>query len=222
MPLGSTFATDATSTAPGRGSRRGRKPGRSALPEDRRQQLGAWLFLVSLLIFFLSTLLLYGLFAFWRRDDPQSATPLPPSFLISTGCLLLISGLVHRATRAIRRDRFVRTSNLLWVSVVAAVVFTGIQIVSMAQMMIGPGTYGGSGHGVTRMVVVLAILHALHVIGGIFALAIVAIRSRSGVYDHERHFPVDFAAQYWHFLDAVWLCMLVAFALTTGGFESLL
>ena len=192
----------------------------SALPLDRRQQFGAWLFLISLFVFFVSTILLYGLFAYRRWDDAQSQVPLPASFLVSTVCLLVISGLVHWATRTIRRDRFVKTSNLLWISTVAAVIFTGVQIDAMADMLLGPGTFGGTGRGVTGMVVVLAILHALHVVGGIFALSIVAIRSRSGLYDHERHFPVDFAAQYWHFLDAVWLTMLVAFYVTTGGFAS--
>ena len=68
------------------------------------------------------------------------------------------------------------------------------------------------------MVVVLAILHALHVLGGIFALGIVSVRTAMGQYDHERHWPVDFAAHYWHFLDLVWIVMLTTFWLTTGGF----
>lgn len=192
---------------------------RPLLAEDRRQQMGAWLFLASLIVFFISTILLYGLFAYARRSDPQSMATLPSEFLISTVCLLVISGLVHWATRAIRRDRFVRTSNLLWISAVSAVVFMAIQMWAMIGMLQGPGTFGGSGRGMVGMVVVLAILHALHVLGGVFALAMVAMRSRQGRYDHERHFPVDFAAQYWHFLDVVWVCMLVAFYFTTGGFE---
>ena len=69
------------------------------------------------------------------------------------------------------------------------------------------------------MVYVLALLHALHVAGGVVALGIVSTRSWLGRYDHERHWPVDFTAQYWHFLDAVWIFMLAAFWLTTGGFE---
>lgn len=188
------------------------------LPEDRRQQFGAWLFLVSLLIFFLATITLYGIYAYWRRDDPQSSVPLPNSLLFSTICLVAISGLVHKATRSIRRDRFQETANLLGVSAAAAVVFLVIQLVAMGRMLSGPGTFAGSGKGVVGMVVVLAVLHALHVVGGVFALAITSMRSRIGKYDHERHFAVDFAAQYWHFLDLVWIAMLVAFVVTTGGF----
>lgn len=191
---------------------------KSVLPNDMRQHLGGMLFLVSLLIFFLSSILLYLIYAYWRRDDPQTDVPLPPMFLISTACLLLISILVHWATRTVRREKRVATSVLLSISAVAAIAFMGFQFDAMYELLQGPALQGGTGKGVAGMVVVLAILHALHVAGGVIALGIVSIRSLLGRYDHERHWPVDFAAQYWHFLDVVWICMLAAFCLTTGGF----
>jgi cytochrome c oxidase subunit 3 len=192
---------------------------KTRLPSDRRHQLGGILFLVSLLVFFLSSILLYAIYAWWRRDDPQSQAPLPGSFLISTACLLLISLLVHLATRTIRRERRTATSLLLGISGVTATAFMWIQYHAMYQMLSGPALRGGTGKGVAGMVAVLALLHALHVAGGVVALGIVSMRSFLGRYDHERHWPVDFAAQYWHFLDLVWLSMLLAFWLTTGGFD---
>jgi cytochrome c oxidase subunit 3 len=104
------------------------------------------------------------------------------------------------------------------ISAVAAVLFMNVQFRAMVEMLSGPATYHGTGKGVAGMVVVLALLHALHVLGGVVALAVVSVRSYLGRYDHERYWPVDFTAQYWHFLDAVWLCMLTAFWMTTGGF----
>ena len=130
-------------------------------------------------------------------------------FLLSTLCLLVISGLVHMATRAIRREKRLLTSMLLLISGITAVVFMGLQFDAMSEMLQGPAMNNGTGKGVAGMVVVLAILHAVHVAGGVVALTVVAIRSWLGRYDHERHWPVDFAAQYWHFLDVVWLCMLL-------------
>ncbi len=208
------MASDATSAIPPNDP----KPTKPVLPVDRRVQQGGWLFLLSLLIFFLSSILLYGMYAYWRRDDPQSQVPLPPAFLISTICLLAISVLVHAATRSVRRDRFTATAWLLGISAAAAIVFTVVQCFAMNKMLLGPATFAGPGRGVAGMVVVLAILHALHVFGGIIALGIVAARSSAGRYDHERHWPVDFAAHYWHFLDIVWVFMIVTFWLTTGGF----
>ena len=188
------------------------------LPTDQRARLGAWLFLGSLIVFFVTSILLYGLYAWSRRDDPFRDTPLPLSFLASTICLFAVSLLLHIATRTVRRDRWIKTSWLISVSTVAAIVFLVIQVLAMQQML--SATIGGArnGQGVVGMVVVLAFLHALHVAGGVIALGIVAVRARHGRYDHERHFAVDFAAHYWHFLDVVWLVMLACFWATTGGF----
>lgn len=189
------------------------------LPPDRRARQGGYLFLASLVMFFISSLILYGMFAYWRRDDPQTLAPLPESFLVSTACLLVISVLVHAATRTIRREKRWWTSVLLLCGAAAALSFVSVQIHSMNSLLGGPAIQAGAGKGVAGMVIVLVILHALHVAGGIVAMGLVALGSLLGRYDHERHWPVDFTALYWHFLDLVWLAMLSAFWLTTGGFD---
>ncbi|MGB7323246.1 MAG: cytochrome c oxidase subunit 3 [Rubripirellula sp.] len=188
------------------------------LPDDKRFRIGGFLFLGSLSVFFVASILLYAIYSYSRRGDIQSTVPLPPSFLISTVCLVLVSGLVHWATRSVRRDQRWVTTLLLVISAVAATLFMGVQFFAMKEMLSGPALRGGTGKGVAGMVAVLALLHALHVAGGVVSLGIVSIRSGLGKYDHERHWPVDFSAQYWHFLDGVWLCMLAAFWFTTGGF----
>ena len=62
----------------------------------------------------------------------------------------------------------------------------------------------------------LVIVHALHVIGGVAGLTFLLFGLARQAYDHERYFPVKFCAMYWHFLDAVWLTMLAAFALAAA------
>jgi len=188
------------------------------LPDDHRARMGGYLFLASLAVFFLASILLYAIYANTRRDDTETELPLPLTFLVSTGCLLLISVMMHMATRTVRRERRQATCVWLSASAVSAAFFIGVQFYAMSQMFNGPAFIGGMSRGVVGMVFVLAFLHALHVAGGVIALGLVAVRSWYGQYDHERHWPVDFAAQYWHFLDGVWVCMLAAFWWTTGGF----
>jgi cytochrome c oxidase subunit III len=187
------------------------------LPTDVRARLGAWIFLASLVVFFVSSILLYGIYAWSRRDDPLRNVTLPGSFMLSTAFLVSISWMLHLASRAVRRDRWQKTSQLLGACTVAAIAFLVVQVFAMRQMV--ETTLGGTnGRGVVGMVVVLAFLHALHVAGGVVALGVVAVRASDGRYDHERHFAVDFSAQYWHFLDIVWLVMLATFWVTTKGF----
>ena len=47
-------------------------------------------------------------------------------------------------------------------------------------------------------------MHAFHVLTGLIFLAIVWVNGRKGLYD-ERHYPVEAAAVYWHFVDVVWI-----------------
>ena len=47
-------------------------------------------------------------------------------------------------------------------------------------------------------------MHAFHVLTGLIFLLIVMNNARKGLYD-EKHYPVEAAAVYWHFVDVVWI-----------------
>lgn len=47
--------------------------------------------------------------------------------------------------------------------------------------------------------------HAFHVLTGVIFLFIVYRNGRRGLYTPERHWPVEAAAVYWHFVDVVWV-----------------
>ncbi len=48
-------------------------------------------------------------------------------------------------------------------------------------------------------------MHALHVITGLIFLGIVLRNGARGLYSAEKHWPVEAAAVYWHFVDVVWI-----------------
>jgi cytochrome c oxidase subunit 3 len=48
-------------------------------------------------------------------------------------------------------------------------------------------------------------MHALHVITGLTFLGIVLRNGSRGLYSAERHWAVEAAAVYWHFVDVVWI-----------------
>jgi cytochrome c oxidase subunit 3 len=47
-------------------------------------------------------------------------------------------------------------------------------------------------------------MHAFHVFTGLILLGIVWLNGRKGLYD-AKHYPVEAAAVYWHFVDVVWI-----------------
>jgi cytochrome c oxidase subunit 3 len=48
-------------------------------------------------------------------------------------------------------------------------------------------------------------MHALHVVTGLIFLSIVWRNGSRGLYSAERHWAVEAAAVYWHFVDVVWI-----------------
>jgi cytochrome c oxidase subunit 3 len=58
---------------------------------------------------------------------------------------------------------------------------------------------------------IIAGLHALHVIGGIVVLIVMFLKAFFGKNRSYNATPVDVAATYWHFVDALWLYLLVFF-----------
>ena len=47
--------------------------------------------------------------------------------------------------------------------------------------------------------------HAFHVLTGVIFLILVYRNARRGLYDQDRHWPVEAGAIYWHFVDVVWV-----------------
>lgn len=66
-------------------------------------------------------------------------------------------------------------------------------------------------HFLYLLILVLVVVHAAHLIGGLIPLAIVTYNAMRNRYDHEYHAGVTHLAMYWHFLDAVWMVMFSTF-----------
>ena len=54
-------------------------------------------------------------------------------------------------------------------------------------------------------------LHALHVLGGVIALLVMFIKAFFGKSKNYSSVPVELAATYWHFVDLLWIYLLVFF-----------
>ncbi len=188
----------------------------SSVAEDRRKAQGAWLFIGSLTVFFVSCMILYAVYVMLRiapRAGEIQPFYLPRSFLLTTVNLVAISALLHMAVGAVRREQRVDFRRYVIIAFALSVFFFIVQgaglswMVGELQKPVAPmqNLYG--------LTFVLVVVHALHVIGGVAGLTFLLFGLARDAYDHERHFPVRFCAIYWHFLDVVWILMLAGFAL---------
>ncbi|MCA9191560.1 MAG: heme-copper oxidase subunit III [Planctomycetales bacterium] len=188
---------------------------RAQLQEDRRLEQGVWLFLVSLAIFFIGCIILFAIYVKLRvAPDVGRIQPfyLPPSFILTTLNLLAVSVLLHMAVQAIRREmrqEFIRYVIIAFVLSITFFAVQGLGLTYVIMRMYQPDAANGNLYGLTFF---LVIVHALHVIGGVAGITFLLFGIAKDRYDHERHFPVRFAAIYWHFLDVVWILMFASFA----------
>ena len=149
---------------------------------------------------------------FVRGTDVWLAADIPEVWgslvVVNTVILIISSVTLHYSHIALRNGNRSRFLKLLGVTLLLGVVFIGGQVYEYYEFIvhkgftIGQGIYGSAFYGLTG-------LHGLHVTMGAVLLGIVFVRGWYGQYSAERHTSVSTASMYWHFVDVVWVFLVV-------------
>ena len=124
--------------------------------------------------------------------------------LMNTLILLLSGTTVTWAHHALQHDDRKGAINGLIVTVILGACFTALQIVEYAEagfafsMADGGNLYGSTFFMATGF-------HGAHVLIGTIFLAVCLFRLLAGQMSAKKHFGLEAAAWYWHFVDVVWL-----------------
>ena len=132
------------------------------------------------------------------------------SSLVIVNSLILIASsftmhFAHHALLENDRKRFVRLLGgtlLLGVVFLAGQVYEYYEFIVHEGFTLTEGAYGSAFYGLTG-------LHGLHVGLGAVLLSIVFVRALYGQYSAEKHTSVSTVSMYWHFVDIVWLFLVV-------------
>jgi cytochrome c oxidase subunit III len=142
-------------------------------------------------------------------SDDWIHTQVPPVLWANTAVLLassVVLELARRALKAGKRESF----NLLWIggSALGVVFLTG-QYQAWRQLS-AQGIYLATNPS-SSFFYVLTAAHAVHLIGGVFALLYVSIQALRLRLGPGKRTAIDVTAVYWHFLDGLWIYLLVLF-----------
>ncbi|MCB0775656.1 MAG: cytochrome c oxidase subunit 3, partial [Chitinophagaceae bacterium] len=99
-------------------------------------------------------------------------------------------------------------------TMVVGIVFVALQWVGFNELWAKEITFKGSGAG--QFLYVIFGLHAIHIIGGIVALAVMLFKAYRGSSKLYSSVPVEVMATYWHFVDLLWVYLLVFFIIAGG------
>jgi cytochrome c oxidase subunit 3 len=131
--------------------------------------------------------------------------------LFNTMVLLLSGTTVTWAHHALLEgDR----KGLIWglvFTVGLGMLFTGVQAYEYAHATFPFGTGCVEGECIYGSTFFMATgFHGFHVIVGTIFLAVCLLRAARGHFTREKHFGLEAAAWYWHFVDVVWLFLFAA------------
>jgi len=176
-------------------------------------RLGLWLFLISDTFVFAGLMVMrINLLGLARPELNQTLG------LGVTAVLLISSFFMNRGETMMKNgDRQGFLNNTLITGVLGLLFFLGVVAIewrgvpAAAEFVLGlfgehgdvvPLTPSSGPDGAAFFM--MTGMHAFHVLTGLILLAIVWVNGRKGLYD-EKHYPVEAAAVYWHFVDVVWI-----------------
>ncbi|MFQ3292969.1 MAG: cytochrome c oxidase subunit 3 [Halobacteriales archaeon] len=155
---------------------------------------------------------------FFIRVRPWDPGALPPNLLgslVFLNTLLLVTSSVtlHYSHVALRRDNRTRFIRLLGTTILLGAVFIAGQAYEYYEFIVAENFNIWATEGLEQIFASafygLTGLHGLHVTMGAVLLGIVFVRAFRGQYSADRHVSVSTVTMYWHFVDAVWLFLVI-------------
>ncbi len=167
--------------------------------------LGMAVFIVALSMFFAASIVVYLVMRQIHQPWPPRGFPaLPATLWLSTLDIVFSSITMQGAVLAARRGDKVGLRRNLVATLLLGLGFLGLQ--TYAWYKIWTQVAGDAERSSTylKMFYVMTGLHAVHVVGGLVPLVMVAVAAYQGVYGRKKSAAVRYTAIYWHFLTAVW------------------
>ncbi len=134
-----------------------------------------------------------------------------PRIFWTSAVLILVSSLtIQMAAKAFKNREMQRYRMLMGATFVLGLAFVMCQIVGFGQLWDSNIRFKGSS-GAGQFFYAITGLHALHVVGGVVALAVMLIQTFIGKIRKYSAVPVEVVATYWHFVDLLWIYLLIFF-----------
>lgn len=137
---------------------------------------------------------------------------LPDIFLVSTVIILASSATAHLANRSYRAEQVAAFRRWTLFTVVLGLLFVVTQYLGWQRLVEIGVPLNGNPSG--SFVYVISGFHAAHVLGGIVAwLLILRTALRPFRVSAQRRLHLELTSIYWHFVDALWVYLLLFFIL---------
>ncbi|WP_343523424.1 cytochrome c oxidase subunit 3 [Pedobacter sp.] len=165
-----------------------------------------WLFVVSSTIMFGGFTSYYLVFA--ASKGKGHGLVLPDAFIYSSIVIIASSITLFLASKALKKLNFGLQHNLLWVTVILAIVFGVMQFNAWGSMVRTGATLVGNNAAISFIYVVSGI-HLLHIIAGVGLIINALAGSYKNIPPAKSQYRMEIASIFWHFIDILWIYLYV-------------
>ena len=143
-----------------------------------------------------------------KRDQANWFTfDLPTAFWYSTAAIIASSITIWLAQQKFKNREMLAYRTLITITFVLGLLFVLLQVLGFMALAKG-GLTLQKNVSVSFLYVIVG-LHGLHVVGGLIALAVMFAKAFSKRVRSYDSVPVEVMATYWHFVDVLWIYLLV-------------
>ncbi len=147
-----------------------------------------------------------------KREDWISDFELPSAFFISTAFILISSLTYILAQRALKNQKRQACTAFLLITLILGMAFIAIQFVGFSQLLdLGYYFTGPTSNITMSYIYLIAAVHIAHVIVGLITLLVVIYNHLRSKYSAGNMLGMELGATFWHFLDLLWVYLLLFF-----------
>jgi cytochrome c oxidase subunit 3 len=136
-------------------------------------------------------------------------TPMPRILWLNTAVLLASSASIELGRRSLRAGRRSAFNRYWSAATLLGIVFLSGQYVAWRELH-AAGIYLATNPS-SSFFFLLTCVHAVHLLGGISALGYIDVQALRLTLGPGKRTAVDVSAYFWHFLDGVWIYLMVLF-----------
>ncbi len=166
-----------------------------------------WLAIISMCMIFGGLTSAYMV----RSGDPGWLVfSLPKMFFVSTAVIITSSLTLMFAVRSAGKDNFAGVKIGMALTLLLGLAFIICQFKAWGAM-VGQGIFiaGHNSNPAGQFLYVISFAHLAHLVGGIFMLIFVCIKSFKQLYHSKNLLGLQLCSIYWHFLDLLWVYLFL-------------
>lgn len=193
--------------------------------DDVGSRMGMWLFLFTELILFGGMFIIYSVYRFQYADDFHLAAKELNTIMGAFNTAVLLTSSLTMALSIVAIQRHQKTLSLfLQVITIVLALFFLINKYFEWTAKFHHGIYPGSEELLSKssgeilffgLYYVMTGLHGIHVIVGMFLIAVMARMTRRGTITYDNYVRLENAGLYWHLVDIIWIFLFPLFYLIT-------